>query len=44
MRQPDDEGGRGLKIIESLATDWGTAASPSHKIVWFELATESSLV
>ena len=38
-RRPDDddEHGRGLNIIEVLATDWGTRASESGKTVWCTL-------
>ena len=39
LRDPDERGGRGLRIIESLAARWGTESDPGHKIVWFELAT-----
>lgn len=35
-RRPDDddEHGRGLNIVEVLATDWGTRSSESGKTVW----------
>ncbi|GAB6987093.1 SpoIIE family protein phosphatase [Nocardioides pyridinolyticus] len=38
-RRPDDddEHGRGLNIIEVLATDWGTRSSESGKTVWCTL-------
>lgn len=32
--QPD---GRGLNIVEALATHWGTTTSESGTLVWFEL-------
>jgi anti-sigma regulatory factor (Ser/Thr protein kinase) len=32
--QPD---GRGLNIVDALATRWGSAASESGTLVWFEL-------
>ncbi|MFD5318470.1 ATP-binding protein [Streptomyces sp. NPDC127098] len=32
-----DENGRGLWLVELLAADWGIAASPLGKRVWFEL-------
>ncbi|MFD8263617.1 ATP-binding protein [Streptomyces griseoluteus] len=36
---PDEEGGRGLYLVDSLVTRWGTYRSkPGHgKTVWFEL-------
>jgi hypothetical protein len=32
--QPD---GRGLNIVDALATRWGSATSESGTLVWFEL-------
>lgn len=39
-RVVDDEAesGRGLVLVEALATRWGSTASPTGKAVWFELA------
>ncbi|TDC74093.1 ATP-binding protein [Streptomyces hainanensis] len=42
-RRADDaasanENGRGLLLVELLAADWGVAASPLGKRVWFELS------
>ncbi len=34
---PDDECGRGLHVLDSLACCWGTDRTPSGKIMWFEL-------
>lgn len=34
---PDDESGRGLYILDSLACCWGTDRTRSGKIMWFEL-------
>jgi anti-sigma regulatory factor (Ser/Thr protein kinase) len=36
---PDDESGRGLDIVASLASRWGTFQGPATrgKTVWFEL-------
>jgi anti-sigma regulatory factor (Ser/Thr protein kinase) len=34
---PEAEGGRGLLLVESLATRWGSAPDPAGKTVWFEL-------
>ena len=32
--EPDENGGRGLQILNSLATRWGTRAESSGKTVW----------
>ncbi|MFJ4500293.1 SpoIIE family protein phosphatase [Streptomyces sp. NPDC088864] len=34
----NDEGGRGLVLVSSLAREWGTSATARGKTVWFELA------
>ena len=34
---PLDEGGRGLLLVDALATRWGVTAWPSGKRVWAEL-------
>ncbi|MFJ1647152.1 SpoIIE family protein phosphatase [Streptomyces sp. NPDC088258] len=34
----DDEFGRGLRVVSSLAREWGTSTSAHGKTVWFELA------
>jgi len=34
---PDEEHGRGLKIVNRLATRWGVAFEERRKSVWFEL-------
>lgn len=31
------EHGRGMAIVDSLASDWGTDRLGGHKVVWFEL-------
>jgi anti-sigma regulatory factor (Ser/Thr protein kinase) len=33
--QPD---GRGLQVVDNLATDWGTIRRASNKVVWCEIA------
>lgn len=33
----DDESGRGLAIVEQLASDWGVTDDPDGKSVWFLL-------
>jgi PAS domain S-box-containing protein len=35
---PGDESGRGLTLVEALATTWGARPSSSGKTVWFTLA------
>lgn len=32
------EGGRGLALVEALATRWGTRPEGEGKVVWFEIA------
>ncbi len=35
---PLEEGGRGLALVESLASAWGVQPTDDGKVVWFELA------
>ncbi|MFC9928005.1 SpoIIE family protein phosphatase [Streptomyces sp. NPDC127190] len=35
---PDDESGRGLRVVSRLAREWGASASGHRKTVWFEQA------
>ena len=39
MREPDPDAtsGRGLQLMEALASAWGTSAYDAGKLVWFEL-------
>jgi serine phosphatase RsbU (regulator of sigma subunit) len=37
-----DEGGRGLYLVEQLATRWGSRPTPEGKAVWFELPLNGS--
>jgi anti-sigma regulatory factor (Ser/Thr protein kinase) len=30
--------GRGLQVVDKLATDWGTQRRATHNVVWFEIA------
>lgn len=39
--QPLDEGGRGLRLVEALATTWGCQRGPDGVCVWFEVAVET---
>jgi serine phosphatase RsbU (regulator of sigma subunit)/anti-sigma regulatory factor (Ser/Thr protein kinase) len=34
---PGDEVGRGLRVVSTLAREWGTSRTSSGKTVWFEL-------
>ncbi|ALC19622.1 SpoIIE family protein phosphatase [Streptomyces pristinaespiralis] len=36
--RPDDEGGRGLRVLSALSREWGTSRTAGGKTVWFELA------
>jgi len=36
----DQEGGRGLRLVNVYADNWGTSVSSSGKIVWADLAAE----
>jgi anti-sigma regulatory factor (Ser/Thr protein kinase) len=36
----DREHGRGMAIVDAIATKWGTDHLGTHKVVWFELGTE----
>jgi hypothetical protein len=43
-RVPDEHGGRGVLILDALATSWGVQGHPgSGKTVWFELAGAGAL-
>ncbi|WP_069885317.1 SpoIIE family protein phosphatase [Streptomyces luteocolor] len=35
---PGDEFGRGLRVVSTLAKEWGTSRTSAGKTVWFELA------
>jgi len=36
-----DEGGRGLYLVEQLATRWGSRPTPEGKAVWFEIPLDN---
>jgi serine/threonine-protein kinase RsbW len=38
----DREHGRGMAIVDAIASAWGTEQRGSHKAVWFELAREGN--
>lgn len=37
---PEDEAGRGLLLVEALATRWGSEPTRNGKLVWFEIAPD----
>ena len=39
-----DESGRGLMIVESLASDWGVYASEAGKVVWFRMTVKAEAI
>ncbi|WP_169314163.1 SpoIIE family protein phosphatase [Streptomyces piniterrae] len=39
---PDDEYGRGLRVVSRLAREWGTSRTSTGKTVWFEQALPQS--
>jgi anti-sigma regulatory factor (Ser/Thr protein kinase) len=41
--KPEDQSGRGLRIVEALSDAWGIVTSPSGKTVWFALALQPEL-
>jgi anti-sigma regulatory factor (Ser/Thr protein kinase) len=36
----DQPEGRGLRLVDKLATDWGTERRATHKVVWCEIARQ----
>ena len=38
FREPDETGGRGLPLVDSVAAAWGTERHPDGKRVWCEVA------
>jgi transcriptional regulator with XRE-family HTH domain/anti-sigma regulatory factor (Ser/Thr protein kinase) len=37
LRAPSDEGGYGLTLVDTLASEWGTDLQDGHNVTWFEL-------
>ena len=35
--EPDESRGRGMLMVDALATDWGTEVRDSGKTVWFQI-------
>jgi anti-sigma regulatory factor (Ser/Thr protein kinase) len=42
LRTPDRTGGRGMVLIDRLATAWAHSRSHGHKTVWAEVGVEES--
>ena len=38
IADPDDEGGRGLLLVDALSTAWGVESTDHGKVVWAEVA------
>lgn len=38
LREPDDEGGRGLLLVDRICSAWGTSHHDSGKVVWGRVA------
>ncbi len=38
---PREQSGRGLRIVQELAEDWGITPSPNGKLVWFSLPSRT---
>ncbi|MGV9942777.1 ATP-binding protein [Streptomyces sp. NPDC003401] len=36
---PDEESGRGLRLVDGLARRWGSRPTPGGKAVWFEIGS-----
>lgn len=36
----DDEGGRGLYLVDRLSCSWGSDRAPEGKVVWFDLPAQ----
>jgi anti-sigma regulatory factor (Ser/Thr protein kinase) len=34
---PDDEGGRGMELVEKMSARWGWRTTESSKVVWLDL-------
>jgi anti-sigma regulatory factor (Ser/Thr protein kinase) len=43
MRPDDESGGRGLRLLEALASRWGVQQHPANgKTVWFEVTDDAA--
>ena len=43
LAEPTEDGGRGLRIVETLASSWGMESDVHHKMVWCELQDPDTL-
>jgi len=41
--KPEDQSGRGLRIVEAMSDAWGVLPSPRGKVVWFALELQPEL-
>ncbi|WP_298459131.1 ATP-binding protein [uncultured Cellulomonas sp.] len=41
--EPSDLSGRGMALVQALASDWGVESGPDGKTVWFSLELEDDL-
>jgi hypothetical protein len=39
---PDEEGGRGLMLVENLGQDWGAYRKAAGKVVWARIGARST--
>jgi hypothetical protein len=42
LRTPDQFGGRGMILVDRLASSWGVWNHPDHKTVWADLALDGA--
>ena len=42
LREPDETGGWGLRIVSTVSDRWGTRRTRAGNLVWFELVSDSS--
>ena len=40
--RPEETGGRGLSLVETLSSRWGVTRTVGGKRVWFEVSTKPS--
>jgi len=40
----DREGGRGLLLVDAIATEWGVDLHPDGKTIWFTISRDSTVV
>ena len=42
LTRPDRESGRGLLLVDAIATAWGVDLSPDGKTVWFSISRDAA--